>query len=240
VGVYAGIEPTWAAQTNAGRSHIATKVVVQSGIVLNLDAGVSSSYSGVGTSWTDLSGNGNTGTLINGPTYTSSNGGSIAFDGTNDRITTGDMFDPNSNFTFSVWSRTNATSKVHTWISRYSQTGSIQIRVVNTGNNVQVVDNHVVNVGIFADTSISSNQTYNVVVNRSGNVYSCYINGVYRSQFTNANSYTYAANTIGSNYFTATDEYFSGNIYAMSCYNRALTEAEIQQNYNATKGRYGL
>ena len=214
--------------------------IVMNGLSLCLDAGNTKSYPGSGTAWTDLSGRGNNGTLTNGPTYSSSNGGSIVFDGTNDYVTTGDMFDPNSNFTFSVWSRTSTTSKIHTWISRYSQTGSIQIRVENTGNNVQVVDNNIVDVGIFSDTSINSNQTYNVVVNRSGNVYSCYINGVYRSQFTNANAYSYAANTIGSNYFFNNTEYFSGNIYAMSCYNRALTAAEVQQNFNALRGRFGV
>ena len=61
MGVFAGIEPTWAAQTDVGRTHIATKGIVQSGLVLNLDAGVSSSYPGSGTTWTDLSGNGNDG-----------------------------------------------------------------------------------------------------------------------------------------------------------------------------------
>jgi hypothetical protein len=213
------------------------------GLVLCLDAGNTKSYPGSGSTWADLSGRGNNGSFAastSAPTYNSGNGGSIVFDGSNDYITTGDMFDPNSNFTFSVWSRTNATSKVHTWISRYSQTGSIQIRVLNTGNNVQVVDNSIVDVGTFSDTSINSNQTYNVVVNRSGNVYSCYINGVYRSQFTSANAYSYAANTIGSNYFATSTEYFSGNIYAMSCYNRALTAAEIQQNFNALRGRFGV
>ena len=54
--------------------------IVRDGLVLNLDAGEPSSYPGTGTAWTDLSGNGNTGTLTNGPTYSSANGGSIVFD----------------------------------------------------------------------------------------------------------------------------------------------------------------
>jgi hypothetical protein len=63
MGVMYGVNPTWGAQTNEGRTHIATKGVVQSGLVLNLDAGVLSSYPGSGNTWTDLSGNGRTGTL---------------------------------------------------------------------------------------------------------------------------------------------------------------------------------
>ena len=54
--------------------------IITSGLILNLDAGNVASYPGSGTTWTDLSGNGNNGTLINGPTFNSSNGGSILFD----------------------------------------------------------------------------------------------------------------------------------------------------------------
>src|SRR6056300_1744909 len=70
MGVMYGVNPTWAAQTNEGRTHIATKGVVQSGLVLNLDAGVLSSYPGSGTTWTDLSGNGYNHTLISSPLTT--------------------------------------------------------------------------------------------------------------------------------------------------------------------------
>jgi hypothetical protein len=61
--------------------------IAESGLVLALDAGNLKSYPTTGTTWTDLSGNGNTGTLTNGPTYSSANGGSISFDGTNDYVT---------------------------------------------------------------------------------------------------------------------------------------------------------
>ena len=60
--------------------------IVRNGLVLNLDAGNLSSYSGSGTIWTDVSGKGNTGTLANGPTYNSANGGYIIFDGSNDYV----------------------------------------------------------------------------------------------------------------------------------------------------------
>ena len=63
------------------KEHINFGSIVQSGLVLNLDAGNLESYSGSGTAWTDLSGQGNDGTLVNGPTFSSDNGGSIVFDG---------------------------------------------------------------------------------------------------------------------------------------------------------------
>ena len=58
--------------------------IITDGLVLCLDAGNTKSYPGSGTSWSDLSGQGNTGTLVNGPTYSSADGGSIVFDGSND------------------------------------------------------------------------------------------------------------------------------------------------------------
>ena len=63
----------------------ATKGIVQDGLVLNLDAGVNKSYPRNGTTWYDLSNNGN-GTLTNGPTFDRDNGGSIVFDGTDDYV----------------------------------------------------------------------------------------------------------------------------------------------------------
>ena len=66
--------------------------VVEDGLVLALDAGNTKSYPGSGTTWTDLSGNGNNGTLTNGPTYSSSNGGSIVFDGVNDFVDISNSF----------------------------------------------------------------------------------------------------------------------------------------------------
>jgi hypothetical protein len=62
--------------------------IVDSGLVLALDAADRNSYPGSGTTWTDLTGRGNTGTLTNGPTYSSANGGSLSFDGTDDSVNT--------------------------------------------------------------------------------------------------------------------------------------------------------
>ena len=60
-----------------------TDCIVKDGLILNLDAGNRYSHPGSGTTWSDLSGNNNNGTLVNGVGYSSSNGGSFVFDGTN-------------------------------------------------------------------------------------------------------------------------------------------------------------
>ena len=60
--------------------------IVTDGLVLALDAGNAKSYPGSGTAWTDLSGNSNNGTLTNGSTYSSVDGGAIVFDGSDDYV----------------------------------------------------------------------------------------------------------------------------------------------------------
>ena len=63
--------------------------IVTDVLVLCLDAANRRSYPGSGNSWLDLSGNGNNGTLTNGPTYSSANGGSLVFDGVDDYVNCG-------------------------------------------------------------------------------------------------------------------------------------------------------
>jgi len=78
-----------------------------SGLVLALDAANTKSYPGSGTTWTDMSGNNNNGTLTNGPTFNSANGGSIVFDGSNDFVTLGNQ---------SVLGFTNGIFSVEAWV----------------------------------------------------------------------------------------------------------------------------
>ena len=97
------------------RVHTFPSELVSDGLVLNLDAGDPRSYPSSGTTWTDLSGNGNTGTLTNGPTYSNGNGGALVFNGTNSYVTVG-SFSSNlnaannsPNITISFWA--NLTRK---------------------------------------------------------------------------------------------------------------------------------
>jgi len=61
--------------------------IVRNGLVLDLDAAKLDSYPKFGTTWRDITFNQNNGTLVNGPTFNSGNGGSIVFDGVDDYIT---------------------------------------------------------------------------------------------------------------------------------------------------------
>ena len=256
MGVFAGIEKTWASQTNTGRTHIATKGIVQSGLVLNLDAGVSSSYPTTGTTWTDLSGNGNTGTLTNGPTYSSANGGSIVFDGVNDRVTfTNPLLSSTGNWTISSWcnfSTLNANITTETAANLYAQYipigGRIVFRIKNNGsiiNKLELVlgsSSTYPSQLITGTTTINTNTFYNFVASRNGSIFTIYIHGVLEASSTLTGidirilQSTPEIGGISNGNFGFTN----GKIYVTSIYNRALTAQEIQQNFNATRSRFSI
>ena len=81
----------------------AAPTIVTNGLILNLDASNTSSYPGTGTVWTDLSGQNNNGTLVNGVGYSSVNGGTLTFDGVNDYVNMGNIFNfGTGDFTYEV------------------------------------------------------------------------------------------------------------------------------------------
>ena len=119
--------------------------VVRNGLVLHLDAANRKSYPGTGTAWSDLSGNGNNGTLVNGVTYNSANNGSITFDGVNDYISIAQnssyRFSNTQAFSISAWIRCTATSGFSTILSYALPTGrgyyfSIDVNSLRTNSFV--------------------------------------------------------------------------------------------------------
>lgn len=224
--------------------------IVTDGLVLCLDAANSKSYPGSGTTWTDLSGNGNNGTLTNGPTFSNSNGGEFTFDGINDYADISNASVGNfgtSSFTVSCWGKATATSPYARGIfSKYNpHSGN------GTGWFMFYVDGNVW-VRITQDLTapleqssislpISTNRWYNLTITRSGTAFSLYSNGVLLQQNTTTNIIdcsSAAPLRIGSGYVSG--YYYGGICSIASIYNRALTAAEINQNFNATRGRYGV
>ena len=218
----------------------AKRGIVQNGLVLNLDAGVEESYNG-GTTWTNLSGNDN-GTLTNGPTFDKANGGSIVFDGTDDVCTT--SFVSLSIFTWSIWFKAHGLNS-----------GSYQNLISIRTNNYMLflLDNDTQKLGFWssdgmAGTALStpdlSNDTwYNAVFIREGNGvtggYKVYVNAI---AYGSNNTSTWISNDVVyiGNRQDETTQDFNGNISNVSIYNRALTAAEVLQNYNATRHRFGV
>jgi hypothetical protein len=193
-----------------------------------------------------LSGNGNSGTLTNGPTYSSANGGSLVFDGVNDYVTlSSSQIAPGTGaFTWNFWAKTTKTLSTEYSIL-FSGTGSNSIYGVigldnRTGNGLIYYAN-----GfriIDGNTSFGSNWWYITFVGNGG------ANGsrnlkLYRNTIQAGSTYTFDYNftsttpIIGANH-SSFGELMGGNISNVSIYNRALSAAEIQQNYNATKSRY--
>jgi hypothetical protein len=233
--------------------------IVTNGLVLDLDAAKKDSYPGTGTAWNDISGNRNNGTLTNGPTFNTNNGGSIVFDGVDDYVDCGSSSLLNfgtGNYTIGVWFKTN-TSIRRTILSRfdYNNTGTIErgyyIDVLSTGKIRTAFESNGFNYrAADSNTLINTNNYFYATVTRTNaTTINVYINGVFETSNTltagtpsNIDAVT-APFSIGrrADYQTpAFDNYFLGNVSLVQIYNRALSTTEITQNYNALKGRYGL
>jgi hypothetical protein len=248
--------------------------VATDGLVLALDAGNSKSYPGSGTTWTDLSGRGNNGTLTNGPTYSSSNNGVLVFDGVDDYVTNAstdlsivnNLFsDSNGSWTVSAWFKFPVSptqvrdNNINGGNCSYSIVGrsggiatgaSFAIFVGGTTTSFGSFSNYCAVIIRGAITAVSpstvnTNTWNNVVItwNRTNNF--SYFNGFGPNAVTTgtASAQTYnldIGNTASLNTPSTGYHNFEGSIANVSIYNRALTSLEIQQNFNATRRRFGL
>jgi hypothetical protein len=213
--------------------------IITNGLVLCLDAGNPKSYPGSGTTWTDLSGRGNNGTLSNmdGTNLNSSNGRSFTFDGTNERIDCGNSSSLQITVgTISAWfNATNANSVYNGIIAKRNAWGLFVrdnlLVTYDWGNNLDrstgiTVGNSTWNYATMTFTETIGTPSNNAII---------YLNGspVLTTTIRHLNNdtvlYLGEANA---------NQWFTGNIAQLSIYNRALTASEIQQNYLATKSRY--
>ena len=220
--------------------------LITDGLVLCLDAANPKSYGGSGTTWTDLSGRGNTGTLVNGVGYSSANNGSLSFDGVDDYVTLGSSLSATAQGTISFWIKlTNTITSGYVGNQRpWGKNLDFECR---WGGNGDIRDRSLV-FDINAALSLVSIQNtwmntvwYNasMVYNSSTNYSALYIQGSLDATGTAGNpSGLTGTFNIGATFSTA--GLVNGNISNFSIYNRALSAAEVKQNYNATKSRYGL
>ena len=217
--------------------------IVMNGLVLCLDAGNSKSYPGSGTTWTDRSGGGNNGTLTNGPTYSSSSGGSIVFDGTNDYVNcvNNSSLSFTNNLTVSIWCSSNNAASYRSPLMKtssnawadgfgYWQFSGTFAFYINQWNGAQTVS-----------VSKASFSITNFVATYNGVNLKLYENG---TLIQTGSSYTTNISNSSTNLEIGRggggDFNWSGNIASTKIYNRALSAAEIQQNYNALRGRFSI
>jgi hypothetical protein len=215
--------------------------IVVDGLVLSLDAANTKSYPGTGTVWSDLSRDGNNGTLTNGPTFNAGNGGNIVFDGVNDFIS---ILGSTSitTATLLIWVYRDGAQPNYAGIfySRGFQANGMSF--FSTTNNLS-----------YAWNSSSSTFTFNSnlnVPNLQWSMCAVSISATNAILYVGSSSGLLSATNNVSNSSTivnglriASDNFwspFKGSVSNAMFYNRALSPTEILQNFNATKGRFGL
>lgn len=241
-------------------------LVVTDGLVTYLDAGNPKSYPGSGTAWTDISRNNNDGTLVNGPTFSSANLGSVVFDGTDDYVsinTANSLYFPtamtiqffakldtlppgnNGNRMYLVTKGESNQFEWQTSINNFSSDFGkwcfLRYTATSPGGTL--------NGGSFRGRASAADAVTNVWTNVAFSMFDIstpndvYINGALN------NGSTLSQNTMNAVQGTANvrigtrnfgEVYLDGNIGCVLIYNRALSAAEVSQNFNALRTRFGI
>ena len=217
--------------------------IITSGLVLHLDAGIASSYPGSGTTWFDLSGN-NNGTLENGPTYSSANGGSLVFDGEDDRVSAfPTQISGTGSKTISMWIKINTTSRTGLAGIRSTANWGWGFTVNRTTiGNLTFYDPSGSHLEVAAGLTTSIWYNVSVTYDSATRIATLFLNGYQIGSFSNftpLNASTFKG-VIGNE-----DEWtnpfghpFKGNIAQVAIYSRAISAAEVLENYNALRPRF--
>jgi hypothetical protein len=224
--------------------------IVTNGLVLHIDPSKNTSYPGTGNTIYDLSGSGNTGTLVSSPTFSSFNSGSLVFNG-NSYITRSSALNTGQNFSVTAWIYPTALSQRNAIVGNgypYSTDSGWLFNICN--NNFSLYQALMMSIGQDNVLIISNSYVFQLnkwshiacSVSGGGSSVKFYVNGVETSYgFTSGSGRTisYAANEfhVGMRH-SSTTERFAGNISGVQIYNKTLSAQEIQQNYNATKNRF--
>ena len=212
--------------------------IVTNGLVLNLDAGFVGSYPTTGTTWYDLSGNSTNGTLTNGPTFNSTNSGSIVFDGVDDHVKC--LFNSvpvQGPGTISFFGYYSINTGVLNTITITAGSLAIQVGIRGGTGTVWKYGGG----SLLTYTLPTVNQIARWTTTFDGSNVAVYINGILDSSTTSAQNQSSNSNTFYIGTYADTGlEAFPGRLYNCQVYNRVLSSNEILQNYNAQKGRFGL
>lgn len=222
---------------------------VEDGLVLCLDAGNSRSYPGSGTAWNDLTATSN-GTLTNGPTFVTDNGGAIKFDGVNDFVTVphSTSFVATNDFTMEcVFYWNGSTAAANGIFGKRVGSPVQQLQFWNANSTVTAAGDFI---NIFVDGGAGTRNTgwqmpsagiYHAQATMSSTALRLTVNGIFRSENTTAMSATYSTNSpfiVGN--ANGLSSFFPDKVWLCRYYTRTLTGAELQQNFNATRARFNL
>ena len=232
--------------------HYSPKIVTD-GLVLYLDAANTKSYVSGSTIWNDISRGGNNGTLTNGPTFNSGNGGTIVFDGLDDYInnvgsvSTLPFIHNTGIFTISTWIKPLILNRTHYFMGNtptsvekgfyhgFNSSNGLIFDIMR-GNNSAVLN-------FTVASFISTTDWVNITMVGNGSTVTAYKNGTSFQTSTGMSNFPTGDSTRVLNIGRITNyssETFQGNISVSQIYNRTLSAQEVLQNYNATKTRFGL
>ena len=229
--------------------------IVTDGLVLALDAGNTKSYPGSGTTWSDLSGNDNDGTLTNSPTYNSNNGGSFAFDGTNDHVSFASaselQFLNILPYTLESWMYPTSNPGSSKWVGIFNREDSsggsrdgynlwINGPTSNTLNlsSERFYSGTATAVGYTFNNSDLLNKWHHIVVTYDGTTLKLYRNGEQLDSSSSTGNITNTSKTLEIG--RRITHYFTGRLSTQRIYNQAFTSTEITQNFNALRARFGI
>lgn len=230
--------------------------LVTAGLVLNLDAGNSSSYAGTGTTWTDLSGRGNNGTLVNSVTYNSSNQGYLIFNGNGSYAGSGgynpyvslprstDLDFGADDFTVELWTYLTTANPHPEYITlNVNALSYAAFRMEYWNGNVNILHSYDGTSHAFGGSfPITFNAWQHIVVSRIAGSVAVYVNGVLKITYSLPGSLIAQQDSrigdfLGSNGYYS----FSGNIATTKIYKgKGLTSTEVGNHFSLTKSRFSL
>jgi len=209
-----------------------------------------------GGGWVDRSGNSNHGELVNGPTYDDDNLGSLVFDGVDDYIQipystywNTNVFGAATNFTLECWYKPDLFKNWDTLIEKsespgwYSRPEGASIWTNSTsiqGVFSSGVDSNPAGSFVIITYTTSELRWYHICFTGDGTTLRLYVDGVQRGGNASVSSRTVEVYNGNIGPRLGRRAYMDGKMASVRLYTRGLTESEVLQNYNATKGRYGL
>lgn len=224
--------------------------MVTDGLVLYLNAADANSYVSGSTTWFDLAGS-NNGTLINGPTYNSANFGSIVFDGVDDYVSGSNLLNGSNQATLCGWvKKTSTSNQISFGVLDYGASlptdKRIEIVWYSDGKLYGEVGN-TENDWVNAIPSLNNTNwhficfTYDGTQPTNFTKITLYFDGITQTNSSQSGTIQSIISTTGPMIIGKRNTgYNTGNIAQVLFYNRALSAAEVLQNYNATKTRFGL
>lgn len=218
--------------------------IVQDGLVFAVDAASERSYPGTGTTWYDLSGNSIDGTLTNGPTFSSGNGGSFLFDNFDDYVSLGasSQFSITNQMSVFSWVKIDSFTSWDGIFGTYSGGDFVHFQLSSGRINIYVYGPSAGYASLDSGyDQLTAGEWSNVGFTFGSSVLTVYLNGVAMPTTVTGSTANVSSTTevsIGRAY--SGDRDLGGYVATTDVYNRALSSAEVVQNYNTIKGRFGL